>query len=474
MTMKKITLLLLTICNVLLFAQANRSTDVPAPKAERSPVVFANPTTPYVTLADYQNAFNVQNLIAPILYRQKPSAVNNITSQKFEVANTVYDSNAADDFTVPTGKVWIINSVFVDGHTSSSIYPTSYNVTFYSNSGANLPNTVIRTENVILAAGSASPTLPLATPMVLTDGKYWISVQAVMNLTGGGQWFWSTYSEGGTNGAPFAWTNPGNGFSTTCNTSWKTASVCLPTQLTDLQFALDGTEATSCKTFTGRILTTDPTHSPRINRNGVHSACGTAKPYPGDLGSGNFHYKTYALSNTSATPDCVTLSLKNTDPDPTKQVHLVAYTGSFNPANISQNYLGDIGESSLNGAVQSMSVTIPGNTTIILVATEPTANTAFTADFSITVLSANCGTILKTGENPKGATVNVYPNPTTGVLFVNGMQPKQANVFDVSGKLIPIKVEGNKIDTQKLPKGNYILKMEDKEGKSSTTKFIKK
>ena len=70
--------------------------------------------------------------------------------------------------------------------------------------------------------------------------------------------------------------------------------------------------------------------------------------------------------------------------------------------------------------------------------------------------------------------MNVYPNPTTGVLFVNGMQPKQASVFDVSGKLIPTKVEGNTIDTQKLPKGNYILKMEDKEGNSSTTKFIKK
>lgn len=472
--MKKITLLLLTLCNVLLFAQANRTTDVTAPKVEKVPIVHKVPTKPFVTLNDYYNAFNAQNLIAPLLYRQKPFALDNITSQKFEAANAVYDSNAADDFTVPTGKAWTINSVFVDGYTNSNTYPTSYNVTFYKNSATNLPDAVIRTENVVLTAGSASPTLPLATPLVLTDGKYWISVQAVMNLTGGGQWFWSTYNDPGTIGAPFAWTNPGNGFSTSCNTSWKTASVCLPTQLKDLQFALDGTEATSCKTFTGRILTTDPTHSPRITRDGVHSACGVAKAYPGDFGSGNFHYKTYSLQNTSATPDCVTLSLKNTDPDATKQVHLIAYTGSFNPANISQNYLGDTGQSSVTGAVESMSVTVPGNTTIVLVATEPIANTAFTADFTITVLSANCGTLLKTGENPKGTAVNVYPNPTTGVLFVNGMQPKKANVFDVSGKLIPTKVEGNTIDTQKLPKGNYILKMEDKEGKSTTTKFIKK
>ena len=472
--MKKITLLLLTICNVLLFAQTNRATDVTTPKVEKAPIVYKVPTKPFVTLADYHNAFNAQNLIAPKLYGQKPAATDNITSQKFEAANAVYDSNAADDFTVPANKIWNVSSVFVDGHAAGSVYPTSYNVTFYSNSATNLPDAVIRTENVVLAAGSASPTLPLGTPLALLEGKYWVSVQAVMDLAVGGQWFWSTYDDPGTKGAPFAWTNPGNGFSTPCNTGWKTASVCLPTQLKDLQFSLDGTESAVCTVFTGRILLTDPTHSPRITRDGVHSACGTAKPYPGDFGSGTFHYKTFALSNTSATPDCVTLNLKNLDPDGLKQVHLVAYTGSFNPANISQNYLGDTGQSSLNGAVESMSVTIPGNTTIILVATEPNANTAFTADFTITVLSASCGTILKTVESPKGAAVSVYPNPTSSVLFVNGMQPKSANVFDVSGKLIPTKVTGNTIDTQKLPKGNYILKMEDKEGNSSTTKFIKK
>lgn len=54
------------------------------------------------------------------------------------------------------------------------------------------------------------------------------------------------------------------------------------------------------------------------------------------------------------------------------------------------------------------------------------------------------------------------------------MQPKQANIYDVRGKQIPIKVDENKTDTQKLPKVNYILKIEDKKGKSTATKFIKK
>ncbi len=469
--MKKITLLLLTACTILMFGQTNRTSDVTTPVVAIKPIVFKYPTKAFVTKADYNKDFNALNLIFPKVYDQRPFETANITSQKFDAANTQYTANAADDFVVPANKLWTINAVFADGNSPGLLYPTSFNVTFYNNDiVSNLPATVIRTENVVLAAGSSSPTLPLSTPLVLTEGTYWISIQAVADLSMG-QWFWSTFTDPGTLGAPFAWTNPGNGFSTPCSTVWNTASICLAGQLKDLQFALDGTQYNPCKTFTGRILNTDPTHSPRITRNGVHSICGTAKPYPGNTGSENFHYKSYTVQNTSASPDCVTLTLKNLDPLNT--VHLVAYIGSFNPSNLSQNYLGDIGNSSVSGKVETFSVTIPGNTTIVLIATEPTANSTYTKDYTINVLSENCASILKTGEI-SGKNVNIYPNPVNTTLFVNGMNVKEAKVFDASGKLIPAKVNGNTIDTQKIPKGNYILKMEDKEGKSTTRKFIKK
>lgn len=465
---------MLSFCGAMMFAQNVKSFDVNhqvSPK--KISVAKKILEKPAVSSRDYYENLNTQNAINPKLYKQELNYATNVTSQKFEAGFSTYDSSAADDFVVPAGVSWNISDIYVSGTSTGDTYPDSYNVTFYANSGSNLPAAVIRTENIALAAGSISPTLVLATPLVLASGTYWVSVQAVMDSTVGAQWFWNTYTSGSTLGAPFAWTNPGNGFGTTCSTGWNTGSICLAGQLTDLQFSLNGIAIAPCKTITGRILTTDPTHTPRITRDGVSSLCGIAKVYPGDFGSANFHYKSYNVQNTSASPECVTFNLTNLDPNSLNQVHLVAYAGSFNPANISQNYLGDTGSSSLSGSVVTMSVTIPANTTVVIVATEPTANTVFTADFTIDVISANCGSILKTIEIAKDG-VSVYPNPTTSVLFVSGMQPKKADIFDNSGKLIPAKISGNTIDTQKLPKGNYILKMEDKDGKSSTTKFIKK
>ena len=470
--MKKISLLLLTACNVFLIAQNNRTSDVMPPKVVKSPIIYKIPSKPVATLNDYYTEFNSQNLIAPKLYGQFPISSTNITSQKFEVANTAYDSNAADDFVVPANKIWTVNSVSVRGYTTVTVYPTSYNVTFYSNSPTNFPNAVIRTENVLLVAGSVNPTLALATPLLLTEGKYWVSVQAVMDLTGGGQWFWETYTDSGTLSAPFAWTNPGNGFGTPCNTAWNTASICLAGQLKDLQFSLDGIESNPypCKTITGRISTADPTQSPRLFRDAIASICASTKVFPGTTGSGNFHYKSYTVQNTSATANCVTITVKN--PDVANNVHLTTYNGAFNPSDLSQNYFGDIGTSSLNGSIQKMDINIPGNATINIIASEVIANTIYTNDFTINVTSQNCGNILKTLVSTLNP-ITIYPNPVHSVLFVSGMKVKDASVFDISGKLIPLKSTESQINVESLTKGNYLLQIKDKDGKVHQDKFIK-
>lgn len=473
--MKKITLFLLTTCNLLFYSQTNRISDIEK-AAEQPPVVYSTPSKPYATLAAYNAAFNAQNLIEPLLYGQFPLiTTNTITSQQFEAANTQYSSNAADDFTVPAGKLWQVSTVFVRGSSASPVYPTSYKITFYTNTAANLPGTIIRTENVILAAGSMSPTLPLASPLTLAAGKYWVSVQAVLDFVGGGQWYWETYTASTTLGSPYAWTNPGNGFGTPCNTVWNSGSVCIPSQLKDLQFSLDGTEsnvaAAACKTFVSRIINTDATENTRLFRDANPSVCGTTKPYPSPAVAGAFHYKSYTIQNTMSSTNCVTVNLTNLDP--TYQLHLVAYTGNFNPANIALNYMGDSGSSSVGSTVATMNLTMPANSTMVIVVNETTANSTFSADYSLDIFSSNCGGILKTAESG-GKSISIYPNPVKTVLFVNGMKANEAKIYDSSGKLVPVQTSENQINVEGLPKGNYLLQMNDKNGNKMTTKFIKK
>ena len=472
--MKKITLLFLTASSLFSFGQNIKTTDISFTKpVEKKTLSYKIPSKPAVSLAEYYAQSNAQNLVAPKLYSQFPFTTSTITSQQFETENAAYNSTAADDFTVPASKIWEIKNVSARGYSISANYPTSYNVTFYKNSALNLPDTVIRTETVTLSAGSTNPTLPLANALFLTEGKYWISIQAVLNYTGGGQWFWETYSDAATLSAPFAWKNPGTGFETTCNAYWNTASVCIPGQLKDLQFTLDGVESNACKTILGRISTTDLTHPSRILRDGNSSTCGTSKSYPGNLNSGNYHYKTYTLENTTGTADCVTLLLKNTDPNALNQIHMVAYNETFNPNNLSENYAGDLGNSSFNGTISQMNITIPANKTLVLVVSETISDTTFNSDFTLHVISPNCAGILKTLVNTV-KTISIYPNPVQSILFIKGVKVKTLQVFDGSGKLILTKNSESQLNVENLSKGIYLLKITDNLGKIHQEKFIKK
>jgi hypothetical protein len=145
-----------------------------------------------------------------------------ITSQNFEAANDIFDSFAADDFAL-MDMTWSILSVDVLGVYFNGPGPaTSVNVWFYSSDGAGgLPVDIVYTAlNVIPSVGlvDGSFSIPLPVPAVLTEGWYWLCVQANMDLTPGGQWGWTertvqSFSES-------AWKNPGGGFGTICTPSW--------------------------------------------------------------------------------------------------------------------------------------------------------------------------------------------------------------------------------------------------------------
>jgi len=70
--------------------------------------------------------------------------------------------------------------------------------------------------------------------------------------------------------------------------------------------------------------------------------------------------------------------------------------------------------------------------------------------------------------------ISVYPNPTTDYINIKtSAKIKNVEVYEISGKRINIKLEGNKVDVKDLGSGTYLLNVET-EGRNYTKQFIKK
>lgn len=82
-------------------------------------------------------------------------------------------------------------------------------------------------------------------------------------------------------------------------------------------------------------------------------------------------------------------------------------------------------------------------------------------------------------DDVKGATIDkemiaVYPNPTTEFLSIKSdVKVKSVSVFDMSGKKVDVKLEGNTVDVKHLESGAYMINIETKNDIQSL-KFIKK
>jgi subtilisin-like proprotein convertase family protein len=180
-----------------------------------------------------------------VLYDQNNNAAptpGGVTSQNFEAVNDAFDSECADDFVVPAGEQWTIQQVFVVGEYSIAGPAASANVVFYADSST-LPGAVAATaaNSTISTDVAGDFTITLSSPAVLAPGTYWVSVQANMNFTPTGQWFWDNRSVIANSGA--AWRNPGAGFGVGC-TSFGRKTTCLPTQNgPDQLFQILGTSA---------------------------------------------------------------------------------------------------------------------------------------------------------------------------------------------------------------------------------------
>ena len=168
-----------------------------------------------------------------------------IVSQDFiDVIFDTFDARAADDFLIPEGFLWKVETVKVFG-TFDGAAPDvlqSLDVVFFTDEGG-LPGKLVNGCNFvnILPVDLNDPSflINLPTPCFLRSGTYWMSVRANMLFLPHGQWFWNENTVQTL--SPFVWENPGNGFGTGCTTFSYALAEC-GADFPDLSFQLIGEE----------------------------------------------------------------------------------------------------------------------------------------------------------------------------------------------------------------------------------------
>ena len=161
-----------------------------------------------------------------VLYDQYDNAGANATlSATFDDFPT-FNADLADDFVVPAGQTWNVESLDADGTYFNGSGPAfDWNVFIYTDN-AGLPGTqVYSTLNQPVTVSGTTFTVNLTPAAVLGAGTYWIEIQANMDFTTQGEWGWTDRTV--QSNGPAAWQNPGGGFGI-CPT-WTAKLTCIPT-----------------------------------------------------------------------------------------------------------------------------------------------------------------------------------------------------------------------------------------------------
>jgi hypothetical protein len=193
-----------------------------------------------------------------ILYDQYDNLGTNATSsQDFEAALDPFDDELADDFVVPGGATWCVESIDADGVYFNGFGPAqNFNVRFYTDSGG-LPGTLVESRiGMSYVQVGSTFTVTLSPAVSLTAGTYWVSVQARQDFTPFGQWGWTDRTV--QSNSPAAWQNPGGGFGVCITWGQRGATCGIDPGVPDQVYRLNGTIG-SCGTGTP---TPTPTPTP--------------------------------------------------------------------------------------------------------------------------------------------------------------------------------------------------------------------
>ena len=161
-----------------------------------------------------------------VLYNQYNNAATTVTLSATFTDFPTFSADLADDFVVPGGQAWNVQSIDADGLYFNGAGPaTDWNVFIYTDSGG-LPGTqVYSTLNQPVSVSGTTFTVNLTPAAVLSAGTYWIEIQANMTYGTQGEWGWTDRTV--QSNFPAAWQNPGGGFAI-CPT-WTNKLTCITT-----------------------------------------------------------------------------------------------------------------------------------------------------------------------------------------------------------------------------------------------------
>ena len=151
-----------------------------------------------------------------------------------------YNADLADDFVVPSGQTWNVQSINADGFYFNGTGPAnSFNVFVYTNSAGFPGAQVYSTLNQTWTQNGTTFTVNLSPAAVLTAGTYWIQVQANMTRNPNGEWGWTDRTVTSNNAA--AWQNPGGGFVLCPSWSRRAATCAIDASAPDQVWRINGT-----------------------------------------------------------------------------------------------------------------------------------------------------------------------------------------------------------------------------------------
>ena len=173
-----------------------------------------------------------------VLYDQYNNASPNHTRSATFTDFPTFGSDLADDFVVPGGQTWNVQSIDADGGYFKGPGPaTDWNVFIYTDSST-LPGTQIFSAlNQTVSVVGTTFTVNLPVPAVLTAGTYWIEIQANMTFGTQGEWDWTDRMMQANSGAAFR--NPGGDVG--CGTDWIRKIFCVESMDPDQVYRLNGT-----------------------------------------------------------------------------------------------------------------------------------------------------------------------------------------------------------------------------------------